>query len=140
MEVEMARYIAKIRVAPDHPHEVVPRELVNPPHDVVHCVGLAVDGQDGELVQFFEVDVPNLELLEYDLDPKADQRVWTALVQAARTGVRDVLAELSQLDDDVRPKRGVAVHVPSDVQQAAELLRHVDQLPMPLDLTIVFDL
>ena len=136
----MPSYVGKVRVSGNPPFEVVPRELMNPPHDVVYCVGLAVDTPDGELVQFFEVDVPSLELIKYDLDPKADQRVWTALVQAARLGVRDVLTELGELDDDVRPKRGVAVHVASDVQQAAELLRDVEQLPMPLDLTIEFEL
>ena len=135
----MSTYVGKVRVSSNHPFEVVPRELQNPPHDLVYCIGLAVETPDGELVQFFEVDVPNLELIKYNLDPKPDQRVWTALVQAARSGVRDVLAELGELDDDVRPKRGVAVHVPADVQQAAQLLRDVDQLPRPSDLTIAFE-
>jgi hypothetical protein len=136
----MTSYVGKIRISDSDPFEVVLREVENPPHDLVYCVGLAVDRADGELIQFFEIDVPSLELTRYGLDPEADQRVWTALVQAARPGVRDVLVELGQLDDEVRPKRGVAVHVPSDLQHAAELLRDIEQLPMPRDLTVVFDL
>jgi hypothetical protein len=139
-EVAMANYVGKIRVSGDEPFEVVTRDLTNPPHDLVHCFGIAVDTEAGELVQYFEVDVPDVELSRYELDPGADQRVWSALAQAARLGIHDVLAELGQLDDDIRPKRGVAIHVPSDVRQAATLLRDVEQLPMPSDLTIVFEL